>query len=179
MKNNQLIVSRVTGWIEKAVIGLELCPFAKSIYSNNKVHYMVSETKKIEPLMLELYQYCQFLFDTPETETGLLIIPYQLEDFFEFNQILEQVDALIEVYEWRGVFQVASFHPKYQFKDTKINDRENWTNRSPYPILQILRETSVERVLSSYQKPERIPEKNIQKLTEMESSEFERVFKHN
>jgi hypothetical protein len=177
LKKNQLIISCVTGWIEKAVIGLELCPFAESTYSNNKVRYMVSETKTIEPLMLELYQYCQFLIDTPEIETGLLIIPYQLEDFLEFNQTLEQVDALIEVYEWRGIFQVASFHPKYQFKDTKIDDRENWTNRSPYPILQILRETSVERVLSSYPNPELIPDKNIQKLTDMDSSEFEYIFK--
>lgn len=178
MKKNRLIISRVTRWIETAVIGLELCPFAKTVYLESKVRYVVSETKTIDSLMLELYQQCQYLIDTPEIETGLLIIPAQLDDFAEFNLILDQVDALIEAYEWTGVFQIASFHPEYQFENTNIDDRENWTNRSPYPILQILRESSVERVLSNYPDPGQIPGKNIRKLTEMEASRFDSIFKY-
>lgn len=178
MKKNQLIISRVKRWIETAVIGLELCPFAKTVYLENKVRYVVSETQTMDSLMQELYQQCQYLIDMPEIETGLLIIPGQLDDFAEFNLILDQVDALIEAYEWTGVFQIASFHPNYQFENTNIDDRENWTNRSPYPILQILRESSVERVVSNYPNPEQIPGKNIRKLTEMEASKFYSIFKN-
>jgi hypothetical protein len=179
LKQNQIIICQVTRWIEKAVIGLELCPFAKSIYGDNKLRYVVSESKSIDSLIFELYQQCQYLIDTPAIETELLIIPYQLDEFADFNRVLDQVNALIETCGWTGVFQVASFHPRYQFENTKINDRENWTNRSPYPILQILRESSVEQVLSRYTNPEQIPEKNIQKLKAMEISDFERIFKIN
>ena len=126
--------------------------------------------------MLELYQQCQHLVNTPEIETTLIIIPYHLDDFGEFNLILDQVDALIAGYKWTGVFQVASFHPDYQFYNTEVDDRENWTNRSPFPILQILRESSVERALSGHPDPGQIPENNIRRLTEMEPAEFERIF---
>ncbi len=179
MSETQKTITQVRCWIEKAVIGLNLCPFAKSVYQQNEIRFIVSKSEQVDRLMLELYQQCQYLIETPGIETTLLIIPYQLKDFGEFNQILDQVDMLIEAYEWGGVFQIASFHPKYQFHNTNIEDRENWTNRSPLPILQILRETGVERALSGHPDPHRIPEKNIRKLTEMDSLEFDRVFDTN
>ena len=167
MSDHQKIISRVHYWIEEAVIGLNLCPFAKSIYQQHKLRCVVSESDRVDALIRELYQQCQYLIETPEIEATLLIIPNQLQEFADFNQILDQVDALIEAYAWSGVFQVASFHPGYQFDNTRFADRENWSNRSPFPILHILRESSVEQALSRYQNPEEIPEANIKKLKTM------------
>jgi len=173
---NRNIISRVHYWVENAVIGLNLCPFAGSVYTQNKLRCVVSESEKVDELMLDLFQQCQYLIENPEIETTLLIIPHQLQDFADFNQMLEQSDALITTYEWTGVFQIASFHPGYQFNNTSIDDRENWSNRSPFPILHILRESSVERALSGYTNPERIPEANIRTLTAIGVAEFERIF---
>jgi len=170
------IISRVHHWIEKAVIGLDLCPFTKSVYRQNKLRCWVSESKQVDALMLDLYQQCQYLIETPEIETTLLIIPHQLQDFADFNQVLDQVDALMAAYQWTGIFQIASFHPDYQFNNTSVNDRENWSNRSPYPILHILRESSVERALAGYPNPERIPETNIRTLNAMDPRELEHIF---
>jgi hypothetical protein len=176
MSNNQKIISQVRHWIETVVIGLNLCPFAKSVYRKSKLRYVVSESKGIDALMYELYQQCRYLVETPEIETTLLIIPRQLQAFADFNQVLDLVDALIEEYEWAGVFQIASFHPKYQFANTRLEDRQNWSNRSPFPILHILRESSVELALSRYQDPGEIPEVNIAKLEAMDKTEFDHIF---
>ena len=176
MTNNQEILSRVRYWVEEAVIGLNLCPFAKSVYQQNKIRYVVSESVVADELMHELYQQCQYLIETPEIETTLLIIPNQLQEFAGFNQILDQVDVLVEGCEWVGVFQIASFHPNYQFANTRPEDRENWSNRSPFPILHILRESTLESALSRYQNPEKIPEANIERLKAMDATEFERIF---
>ena len=176
MIEERKIISRVHHWIEKAVIGLDLCPFTKSIYRQNKLRCWVSESKQVDALMLELYQQCQYLIETPEIETTLLIIPHQLQHFADFNQVLDQVDALMAAYQWTGVFQIASFHPHYQFNNTSVDDRENWSNRSPYPILHILRESSVEQALSVYPNPERIPETNIRTLKAMDPTEFDLIF---
>lgn len=165
------------GWIEKAVIGLNLCPFAKPVYTQGRVNFVVSESRNVDALMLDLYQQCQCLIDTPEFETTLLIIPHQLQRFDDFNQTLDLADALIEAYEWVGVFQIASFHPLYQFNNTEIDDRENWTNRSPYPVLHILRESSVTQAMSAHPDSSRIPETNLQTLRAMDTAEFDRVFR--
>ena len=177
MIENRNIISRAHHWVEKAVIGLDLCPFARSVYAQNKLRCVVSESEQVDELMLDLYQQCQYLIETPEIETTLLIIPHQLQDFADFNQMLDQADALITTYEWTGVFQIASFHPGYQFNNTSIDDRENWSNRSPFPILHILRESSVDRALSGYSNPERIAEANIRTLTAIEATEFDLIFK--
>ena len=176
MNNKQAIISQVNQWIESAVIGLDLCPFAKPIYLQNKLRSIVSESSNVDELMVELFQQCQYLIETPEVETTLLIIPHQLQDFSDFNLSLNQVDALINLYRWTGVFQIASFHPDYQFENSDIDDRANWTNRSPFPILHILRESSIERALSGYPDPDQIPEKNIKKLNRMSLIEFNRIF---
>ena len=177
MIDNRKIISRVHHWVEKAVIGLDLCPFAGLVYAQNKLRCVVSDSEQVDDLMLDLYRQCQYLIDTPGTDTTLLIIPHQLQDFTDFNQMLDQADALVKTYEWTGVFQIASFHPGYQFNNTSIDDRENWTNRSPFPILHILRESSVERALSGFANPERIVEANIRTLTAIEVTEFEHIFK--
>jgi len=176
LNDRRKIISRVDHWIEKAVIGFDLCPFAKSVYRKNKLRYVVSKSANVNALVTELYQQCQYLIETPGIETMLLIIPHQLQEFADFNQMLDQVDALIEAYEWVGVFQIASFHPRYQFDNTRIDDRENWSNRAPFPILHILRESSVGRCLSSYPDPDQIPGTNIQTLRAMDAALFDRIF---
>ncbi|MCZ6798700.1 MAG: DUF1415 domain-containing protein, partial [Gammaproteobacteria bacterium] len=143
-------MSEVCRWIEAAVIGLDLCPFAESAYRQRRIHTVVSESTQVDDLMLELYQEIQRLRKQSEIETTLLIISRQLKDFTDFNAMLDHADALIKAYQWTGEFQIASFHPHYQFANSQINDRENWSNRAPYPILHILRESSVEQAISHY-----------------------------
>ncbi len=144
MSDRTPIISSVKNWLKHTVIGLQLCPFAKSVFDADKISYTVSDTEDTEALMLQLHEEFKRLDDTPEIETTLVIVPQQLFDFESFNQTLDAIDDMLKQYGWAGVFQVASFHPMYQFADTQIDDRENWTNRSPYPIFQILRESSLE-----------------------------------
>jgi len=165
-------------WIEQAVIGLELCPFAKAVYQKRQIRYSISHSEQIEELMFDLHQEILCLQQSPDIDTGLLIIPFQLGEFIDFNQMLDQADALMNVYHWSGAFQLASFHPLYQFSGTQLEDRENWSNRSPYPILHLLRETSVEQAISRYPGVSGIPERNIEKLGLLEDDEFDRIFKN-
>jgi hypothetical protein len=112
---------------------------------------------------------------TPEIETTLIIINQQLSDFEVFNQTLDFIDDMLEQYGWSGTFQVASFHPQYQFADTKIDDRENWTNRSPYPIFHILRESSLELAIESFPSIDDLPQENIKRMNALSSDVFAKV----
>jgi hypothetical protein len=171
------IIASVSRWIEKAVIGLDLCPFAKSVYEKRQIHYKLSQSEQIDSLMFDLHQEILWLQQHPVFDTGLLIIPFQLSDFLDFNQMLDQADALMSAYRWSGDFQLASFHPHYQFADTEFEDRENWSNRSPYPILHVLRENSVERAVSLYPGVNSIPTRNIEKLESLGDDQFYEIFK--
>lgn len=127
-------------------------------------------------MLVDLYNECQYLTQNVAVETTLLVIPDCLESFDEYNQFLDLCDVLLMRYDWNGVFQIASFHPQYQFSDTEPDDRENWTNRSPYPILHLLREESLTKALANHPSPEKIPETNIEKLKCLDEREFERIF---
>ncbi len=177
MIDDQKIISEVCRWIEAAVIGLDLCPFAESVYRRRKIHTVVSESEQVDDLMFELHQEIQRLRNQPEIETSLLIITCQLQDFTDFNAMLDHVDALIGAYHWAGEFQIASFHPCYQFANTQIDDRENWSNRSPYPILHILRETSVALAISHYPEALTIPARNSRRLRSLDNVSFDAIFK--
>src|SRR5688500_19764564 len=132
-------------WLEKAVIGLQLCPFASHPYLNDRVRFCVSEQRAREALLEDLSRELLRLRDTdPQTcETTLLIHPWVLTDFHEYNDFLDDCDALVEHLDLAGELQVASFHPRYQFAGTRADDIENYSNRSPYPMLHLLREASV------------------------------------
>ena len=177
MSDEQEIIAEVLRWIEKAVIGLELCPFARAVYEKRQIRYSISHSEQIDELMFDLHQEILCLQQSPDIDTGLLIIPFQLGEFSEFNQMLDQADALMNGYHWSGEFQLASFHPLYQFSGTQLEDRENWSNRSPYPILHILREASVEQAVSRYPGVSGIPARNIEKLGLLEDDEFNQIFK--
>lgn len=154
-------------WVEKAVVGLNLCPFAKRELKQNRVRFVCefanTETALLEALTAELHR----LEQTSEIETTLLIHPAVLQDFYDYNTFLGLAEEQLLALQYEGIFQIASFHPQYQFAGTLPNDVENYTNRSPYPMLHLLREASLEQTLKKYPDPEQIPERNITLMNEM------------
>ena len=161
------IIAATKQWLEAAVIGLELCPFARPVHTQDLIRYAVSSAGTPEQLLADLLRELEILAeaDPSEIETTLLIHPDALPDFLDFNDFLDVADAAIEDLGLDGVIQIASFHPQYQFADTEPDDIENYTNRSPYPILQLLRESSVERAVASYpEETSRIFERNVETL---------------
>jgi hypothetical protein len=161
--DDDAILAATRRWVEQAVIGLNLCPFAKAVYVKEQVRYVVSPATTPEALLEQLMDELQLLSDTPadKIDTTLLVHPFVLTDFLDYNEFLDVADAAIEDMSLEGELQVASFHPDYQFADTDINDIENFTNRSPYPVLQLLREESIERAVEAFPEAEEIFEKNI------------------
>jgi hypothetical protein len=153
-------------WLEKAVIGLNLCPFAKSVHVNNRLRYVVSQADSPEALLRELAHELLSLMraDPDEIETTLLIHPRVLTDFLDFNDFIGAADALVEDLELDGTLQIASFHPDYQFGGTEPDDVSNYTNRSPYPTLHLLRESSIERATETMADTDAIYEANMQTL---------------
>jgi hypothetical protein len=164
--NNDDIIAATRLWVEKAVIGLDLCPFAASVYRADRVRFQVSEQRTPEGLLTDLRAELELLqgADAERCETTLLIHPWVLDDFIEYNAFLSVCDETVADLGLEGELQVASFHPRYQFAGTDVDDVENCTNRSPYPALHLLRESSIERVLAGMDHPEAIYENNIQRL---------------
>jgi hypothetical protein len=160
------IVAATRRWLERAVIGLNLCPFAKAVYVKEQVRYVVSPARTPEDLLETLMNELQALSDTDseQTDTTLIIHPFVLNDFLDFNEFLDVADAAVEDMQLDGELQVASFHPDYQFADTDQNDISNYTNRAPYPILQLLREESIDRAVEAFPEAETIFEKNIETM---------------
>lgn len=156
-------------WLEKAVIGLNLCPFAKAVYVKEQVRFVVSDATTPEQLVEQLGEELVLLRDTPagQVDTTLLVHPLVLGDFLDFNDFLDQADALVEALELDGVLQVASFHPDYQFADSRPDDIENYSNRAPYPTLHLLREDSVARAVEAYPDPDVIVERNYATLRKL------------
>ncbi|MBS0216319.1 MAG: DUF1415 domain-containing protein [Proteobacteria bacterium] len=157
----------IRGWIEKAVIGLNLCPFAKAVYVKQQVRIVVSDASTESALLAQLGEELLLLRDTPaETiDTTLLVHPQVLGDFLDYNDFLEHADALVESLGLDGELQVASFHPQYQFADTDPDDVSNLTNRAPWPALHLLREASIDRAVAAYPDPDAIIERNIATVT--------------
>ena len=153
-------------WLERAVIGLNLCPFAKAVYAKEQVRFVLSAATMPEVLLEELGEELLRLRDTPagQIDTTLLVHPWVLGDFLDYNDFLDQADALVEALELDGVLQVASFHPHYQFAGSAPDDVENFTNRAPYPILHLLREDSVSRAVAAYPDPDAIVDRNVETL---------------
>ena len=146
------IVAATRAWLENVVIGLQLCPFAAAPHLNDRVRYCVSMQRSGVGLLEELVLELQTLQDAdPQTcETTLLIHPHVFTDFLDYNDFLDECDAAVAGLGLEGELQVASFHPLYQFAGTGAQDMENYTNRSPYPMLHLLRESSSERVVANY-----------------------------
>ena len=153
-------------WVEQAVVGLNLCPFAKAPMAKGQIRYVVSETTDPRVLLDELGAQMAALVaaDPSEVETTLLIHPNVLLDFLDFNDFLEAADAALEELGLGGVLQIASFHPDYQFDGTEPDDIGNASNRAPYPTLHLLREASVDRAVEAFPEAEAIFENNLRTL---------------
>ena len=165
-EENEEIVAATKAWLEKAVIGLDLCPFAKAVHLRNQIRYVVSDAETPEALLADLLGELRTLAaaDPEEIETTLLIHPRVFADFLDYNDFLDVADAAVADLGLVGDVQVASFHPLYQFAGTEPDDITNSTNRSPYPMLHLLREASVERAVATHPDTAGIPEKNMATL---------------
>jgi len=172
------VIASTREWLEKAVIGLNLCPFAKSVYVKNQVRMVVSEATDPAKLAEELAQELRLLADTDpeETDTTLLIHPYVLQRFLDFNEFQDIADTIVDELELDGVLQVASFHPKFQFAGTGINDISNYTNRSPWPTLHLIRESSIDRAVEAFPEAEAIFEKNIETVNKLGVEGWQALF---
>lgn len=165
--NHQPLIQSVRHWVETVVVGLNLCPFARPELLNNRVRFTVSDATTESQLLLDLQHELELLSRDESVETTLLIHPDVLQGFATYNQFLDQVDALLGQLELEGIYQVASFHPDYQFAGTDPDAAENYTNRAPYPVLHLLREASLEAAIAGYPDVEQIPERNIERLEGM------------
>ena len=172
------VESAVRAWLENVVVGLNLCPFAARPLREQRVRICVSAAREEVDLLTELQLELARLSETPpaELETTVIAIPQMLSDFADYNDFLDRVDDLLVEYEWDGEYQVASFHPHYQFADTQPEDAENLTNRAPYPLLHLLREDSVEAAVDSHPDPARIPQDNIKRMRALTTEQRLRLF---
>jgi uncharacterized protein len=153
-------------WLERAVVGLNLCPFAKAVHVKGQVHYAVCMSSDATDVLQMLQDEIQALWalDADVRDTTLLLAPYALPDFLDFHALTQQAERLVRKMKLEGQIQVASFHPRFQFAGAEADDISNYTNRAPYPTLHILREASIDLAVAAFPEAEAIYEKNIQTL---------------
>jgi hypothetical protein len=160
------IINATRRWLERAVIGLNLCPFAKSVYVKGQVRYFVSPAQSEDALLDDLERELRFLAEASPTDvdTTLLIIPEVLTNFGDFANFLDFVEVVVRTHGYSGTLQVASFHPDYVFADTEADDVANYTNRAPHPTLHLLREASLTRATAAFPDAAQIYKRNIETL---------------
>ena len=165
-ESNDDIIAATQLWLERAVIGLNLCPFAKAVHVKKQIRYVVSSATTPEELMDDLIRELELLAETAaeKIETTLLVHPYALTDFLDYNDFLDVADEALDELDLAGELQIASMHPHYQFADTEPDDIDNYTNRSPYPTLHLLRESSVAQAVMAFPEADKIFDKNIETM---------------
>lgn len=164
-------------WLETVVVGMDLCPFARRELDSERVRFSVSEAVDEVQLLQALESELQLLFGDDSIGTTLLIHPFVLSDFDAYNQFLDLADGLLVQMNLEGIFQIASFHPEYQFADTHPDDAENYTNRAPYPTLHLLREASVAQAIARHPDIEQIPVRNIEKMSALSAAQLKALFR--
>lgn len=174
---DETIILAVRQWVDTLVVGMNLCPFAKRELVKGRVRFVVTHATTEEQLLTVLKAELEVLNLDTEIETTLLIHPDVLQDFYDFNDFLNFTDRLLVEMDLEGVYQIASFHPDYQFGGTEPEDAENYTNRSPYPVLHLIREESLERAIASYPDVNEIPERNIALMNELGSEKLQQLLK--
>ena len=167
--SHEEVIAATREWIEKAVIGLNLCPFAKSVYVKNQVRIVVSDARHFDAFLEQLDEELDFIAAaSPEdVDTTLLVHPTLFPDFLLFNDVLEIADEAVTEHELEGVIQIASFHPDFQFEGTEPDDISNYTNRSPFPTLHLIREASLDKAVEAFPEAEMIYERNIETLQKL------------
>ncbi|QJW85220.1 DUF1415 domain-containing protein [Ramlibacter terrae] len=160
------VVADTRRWLERAVIGLNLCPFAKAVLAKGQVHFAVTESDQAPDVLRDFERELQALvaLDAAKRDTTLLAIPNALQDFLDFNDLTAKAERLVRKRGLEGVVQVASFHPRFVFAGTDEDDITNATNRAPYPTLHLLREESIDRAVAAFPDPAAIYETNMQTL---------------
>ena len=181
MTTEAQVIADTQAWVEKAVIGLNLCPFAKAVVTKKQVRYVVCMDSESEQVLKMLQEEMQLLVDTDTDvlDTTLLIAPNLFADFLEFNEFLFDCDSVLVSLELEGVLQIADFHPRYQFAGTQADDISNFTNRAPYPTLHLLREESMNKAVEAFPDASLIYERNVQVLEELGREGWEGLFKEN
>lgn len=165
--NEESVIQATRRWVEDVVVGYNLCPFAKRELVRDRVRFVVSDTDNEDSLLQALHSEILRLEDEPKIETTLLIHPQVMQDFGLYNEFLDAADGLLAYLDMEGVYQIASFHPDYQFADTVPKAAENYTNRSPFPMLHLLREASLEAAIDSHPDVDGIPPRNIELMNEL------------
>ena len=175
---SEAVIAATQNWLERAVIGLNLCPFAKAVHVNKRVRYHVSTAQSHVELLEDLLNEFRFLQDTDPAvcETTLLIHPQVLTEFIEYSYFLNLANSALAKKGLAEEFQLASFHPDYLFGDAGPDDIENYTNRSPYPTLHLLRESSIERAVAAFPDASDIYEKNIENLRRLGHAGWQRLW---
>lgn len=178
MTSEREILDATQRWLERAVIGLNLCPFAKAVHAKKQIRYVVSHATDAEGLLADLLEELRLLADTDaeRIETTLLIHPYVLADFLDYNDFLEIADAAVSELGLDGELQVASFHPDYRFADSLPDDIDNFSNRSPYPTLHLLRESSIDKAVEAFPDAASIYERNIETLRRLGRDGWRRLW---
>ena len=171
------ILAATKKWLERAVIGLGLCPFAANVLLRDQIRYRVSTQDSTTGLLQDLSCELQFLRDTDpqRCETSLLIHPHVLSNFFDYNEFLNEADEAVFELGLTGELQIASFHPAYQFAGCAPDDIENYSNRSPYPMLHLLREASVARAVATFPGINEIGSNNISTLRRLGKAGWQRL----
>ncbi len=162
MPKEALVIEQTRHWVKSVIVGYNFCPFAYREIERGSIRYRVVQSKQIEHCLEALAVEYDHLESFPETETTLVIFPEAFTKFKDYTPFIELAEALLSDLGYEGEYQLASFHPEYQFADAPVDDPANYTNRSPYPTLHIIREASIEKAVAGISNPERIPERNIE-----------------
>jgi hypothetical protein len=173
---DQVILDSVRQWFEQAVLCLNLCPFAHQPFQQGRVRFELSFARDDVECLTDLFMQLQALDRDTDVETTILVIPYHLARFTDYNQFLSLAEQLLQQEGWEGVYQLASFHPDYRFAGSKRDARSNWTNRSPFPLLHLIREDSLSRALNSMSDPQEIPRRNVRRIKALNDEEMQRIF---
>jgi len=173
--NKENKIEAVKQWLQDVIIEHNFCPFAKNEFESGRVRFALCEEAEKEKILSALIDECQRLDVNSGIETTLIVFSKGLESFDQFLNVVELADELMNLQEYEGVYQLATFHPDYLFAGTDKMDAANYTNRSPYPVLHLIREESIEQALKSYPDPESIPKSNINKARELGAAYFHQV----
>jgi hypothetical protein len=171
-------VALVRQWLEQVVVGLNLCPFARGPWSRGEIRFVECQSREEVEILQCLTAELHYLADNPRhrVETTVIILTAAFPDFLDYNDFLELAEERLCADGWEGVFQLASFHPAYQFAETDPDDPGNLTNRAPYPLLHLLREESVSEAVDAISDPEEIPHRNIARMEALTPAERKKLF---
>lgn len=173
--NNNNVVSQTMQWVADVIIELNFCPFAKKVFDQQRIFYKAVESKNIEEGLEALIDECIHLDNDTKIETALIIYPNMFEGFNDYLDFLELANQLLEAQNYTGIYQLASFHPDYCFDGAEVDAVENYTNRSPYPMLHLIKESSLEKALKTYDDPEQIPVRNVERAKQKGIAFFKQI----